>query len=127
MYATNSLEFRLLLMHNIKQERFAYHSAQWLFGRVMDLIQATGIGTIDSNSAKQYQQSVAPVTEQVLDIINPYKKHKEACELRNREDDAKKLEFVNMLTNEKPNGFASLAELRDSLKKIKQAFTTGKS
>lgn len=120
-YSSNTVQFRFLLLQQINNDLFKYHSYYWIFERILDLIRVTGIATVDQNSAQQYQKAVAPTITNVLDLINPYKKANEERSRKNAQDDIKKRNFLSMLDTENPNGFSSLADLQESLRKVKQS------
>lgn len=82
------------------------------------------MATVEKNSASQYQKQVAEASKFVLDFINPFKQYEEDKKLKNTQDDIKKREFLDMLDGENPNGFSSLADLHESLKKVKQALAS---
>lgn len=124
MYSSNTVEFRFLLIHKLHEETFRYYKHHWLFDRILDLIHVTGIATVDKNSASQYQKSVAPTATAIADLVNPFKKYEEERELKNKRDDLKKREFLDMLSEENPDGFSSLSDIHASLNKIKQAMAT---
>ena len=119
-YSSNTVQFRFLLLQQINNELFKYHSYYWIFERILDLIKVTGIATVDQTSAQQYQKTIAPTVTSILNLINPYKKADEERSRRNAQDDIKKRNFLSMLDMENPDGFSSLADLQDSLRKVKQ-------
>lgn len=119
-YSSNTVQFRFLLLQQINNELFKYHSYYWIFERILDLIKVTGIATVDQTSAQQYQKTIAPTVTSILNLINPYKKADEERSRRNAQDDIKKRNFLFMLDMENPDGFSSLADLQDSLRKVKQ-------
>lgn len=91
---------------------------------MLDLIHVTGIATVDENSASRYQKTLKKPTDEILDMINPFKELNEQRKLQEQENDIKKREFLNMLDEESPNGFSSLADLQKTLHKVKEAFAT---
>lgn len=119
-YSSNTVQFRFLLLQQINSELFKYHSYYWIFERILDLIRVTGIATVDQTSAQQYQKTIAPTVTNILNLINPYKKADEERSRRNAQDDIKKRNFLSMLDMENPDGFSSLADLQESLRKVKQ-------
>lgn len=95
-----------------------------MFGRILDLIHVSGIATVDENSATRYQKSLENPTNEILNMINPFKELEKQRKLQEQENDIKKREFLNMLDEESPNGFSSLADLQKTLHKVKEAFAT---
>ena len=91
---------------------------------MLDLIHVTGMDTVEKNSASQYQKTSSEASKFILDFINPFKKYEEDKKLKNTQDDIKKRELLDMLENENPDGFSSLADLHASLKKVKQALAS---
>lgn len=124
MYSSDTIEFRLLLIHNIRKQAYRYYSTQWAFSRMLDLIHVAGMETVEKNSASQYQKTVTEASKFILDFINPFKKLEEDKKLKNTQDDLKKRELLDLLDGENPDGFSSLADLRASLKKVKQALAS---
>lgn len=124
MYSTHTVEFRYLLLHKTMQSAFRYYSTQWMFGRILDLIHVSGISTVDENAAARYQKNLEKPTNEILNMINPFKEYEAERRVQERENDVKKRKFLDMLTDENPNGFTSLDDLQKSLQKVKEAFAT---
>lgn len=91
---------------------------------MLDLIHVSGISTVDENSASRYQKNLEIPTKEILNMINPFKELEAERKIQERENDIKKRKFLDILTEESPNGFSSLDDLQKSLQKVKEAFAT---
>lgn len=114
-YSTLSVQGRFIAYGLQIREIFEYNFKRWLSDRLIDLIAVSGLSQMDQANSKQYITKVQEAENAVFELIDPFKKYRARAAQDTAKDDKARQAFIDKLSEQHPNGFGSLAEIKKSL------------
>lgn len=117
-YSTFSVQGRFLAYGLQIREVYEYNTRRWLSSRLLDMIHVCSLGTVDQTNAKQFMDKLHEIENTVFEIADPFKRYKISVKQMQQKDDEAKQQFIKALSESRPDGFGSLAEIKKNMKKL---------